>query len=149
MVGALNTTTGSPVPLEKFTQDGDTFYLTTPVAGSNPILPPPTATPILISSVPSGISVEAFGRCVATSTTPATFVIVYPPSTSPGSPVSFPAVPGYAFQTTISGMSPPPQIATAYPYRIYTNTSRSFSAQATAASQLYCMNDGWVWHRAG
>lgn len=145
MVGALNTGTGSTPPVVPFTQNGDTFYLATPALFSASIN---GSIALPIPSVPQGIAVEAFGRCVATNPSNGNFVIIYPRSTSPGTPTTFPTVPGYAFQTTQTSN---PQATTSYPYRIYTDTMGDIGAQATASaasSSLNCMNDGWVWKRA-
>jgi hypothetical protein len=99
---------------------------------------------ITLASVPDLISVEALGRCVATSATAGNDVLIFTPPILPTLPGSFTSPPGYTFVTTSTGSA---TATTAYPYDLYTNTSQQIAAQANGTSTLQCMTDGWVWHR--
>ncbi len=134
MLGSLYTDASSNVV--KFTQDGDTFYLKTPVNDVNASVGPISPAAIVLS-VPNGVVVEALGRCVGGTN----HIILYTPSTAPGTPGAFPTAPGYDVQL---GTAP----ATAFPYRIHTNTSREIFALAdVGGTTLQCETDGWVWQR--
>jgi len=141
MLGALYTPSGS-TSLVPFIQNGDTFSLTTPVTdintntlGTFPIFYP-------LPSVPSGISVEAMGRC----TGGANDVLLFTPppvgtTYGPGTPTTFPAAPGFSVNLTTPNVS--------FPYRLFTNPSGQIKAvAANSSTYLYCVTDGWVWHRA-
>ncbi len=143
MIGALRTvTTGTP-NVVSFAQDDDTFYLTTPVADINNAAVGTTAASYALPSVPTGISVEALGRCVGSSVTAGNLITVFTPPSVPGTPANFPTVPGFAIKTISIGSAP-----AIYPYRLYTDTSTHIAAQANNTSTLNCMTDGWVWHRS-
>jgi hypothetical protein len=141
MVAALytaNTTTN----IEAFKQEGDTFYLAMPHPDINTSSLAAIDTPETLPSVPSGIVVEALGRCVGGTST--NDVLLYTPpnsTTTPGLPNSFPIVPGYSLKILT------PQ--TAYPYRLHTDTAQHIHAAAEGPGvvSLQCMTDGWVWNR--
>lgn len=133
LVGALRT--DSTPNIVAFHQNGDTFYLDKPV-NDNATVGSSTPTLLTLSGVPSGVAVEGFGRCVGGSNK----VILFTPGTAPGAPAGFPTVPGYGVQATTP--------STAFPWRLYTNTSQQIDALASGAgTTLQCMTDGWVLHR--
>ncbi|MGH6876979.1 MAG: hypothetical protein ACREHV_06315, partial [Rhizomicrobium sp.] len=136
LMGVLYTTgstmpTGTVVP---FTQDGDTFYLDAPVADLSAVAVTSSAKDFTLKSVPSGIPVEALGRCVASE-----MVHIFNPSLAPGKPNSFPNAPGY----DTDELAPD----TSFPYRSYTNSSGQIAAQAYTSGTMDCMTDGWILHR--
>jgi hypothetical protein len=122
--------------LVQFKEHGDTYYLQQLQADIDD-MSLGTSQKAYTLSVPIGIPVEAFGRCVANSE-----VHIFDPAVSPAVPTSFPTTPGYDTSTNLS-----PQ--TAFPYRVYTNQSGKIAAQASGASTtLQCMTDCWLWQRA-
>lgn len=123
-------------------KDGDTFYLDAPVNDVNTAVPV-GGTTISLASVPTGIAVEALGRCVATSSSAGTDVLLYTPTAAPGVPMNYPTAPGYSIKTTVVTS----QATTALAYRIYTNTSAQIAARAASSATLQCMTDGCVWQR--
>lgn len=128
--------TDSSNNLVQFKQHGDTFYLSTPVADINDSTLGHSVKSYPLS-VPKGVSVEAFGRCVANNE-----VHIFDPPLTPGIPAAYPSVPGYDTSTTTSP-------DTAFPFRSYTDQSAEISARAAGASTtLQCMTDGWVWPRS-
>lgn len=163
LVGALYTTTNSTPTFVTFTQDNDTFYLSTPAVdintnlavGSNPCQNGVIGTNVTCAlSVPcglvaatcgtTGMKVEAFGRIVGGNVTPSRPMLVsstdqmglasLPPST-------FPTVPGYSANSTIS---------TAFPFRLYTSTSGQVGvavAPSGGGGPVFGETDGWVLHR--
>ena len=135
LVGAMNTNTNTKFP--GFTQLDDTIYLTAPSKDINTTTLGSSVTPFALASVPNGISVEAFGRCVGGSTD----ILIFNDTLVPGTPTSFTTVPGYA----VNSATP----ATAYPFRTYTDTAKTVDAQAGSGTTntLRCMTDGWVWRR--
>lgn len=147
LIGALYTDSNMTHPnLVSFAQDGDTFYLTTPVVDINtvaslctgPIGNPAGAVSCPLS-VPSGIKVQAFGR-IHGGTSSA--VIVSSPDQTPGAPTNFPGVPGYS--TKNAGGD------TAFPFMVYTDTSAHVRIRANSTgntTQVYEDTDGWVFHR--
>ncbi len=143
LVGALYTDVSSD--FVQFTQDGDTYYLATPVADVSGVSLTNTPTNLTLASVPDGIKVKAFGRCVGgTGTTTTHHVIVYSPdqATAPV-PQAFPGAPGF----DVSSLTP----STAFPFSAWTDTSRTLLALADTGTSpvttIDCVTDGWVWHR--
>jgi hypothetical protein len=135
LVGALYTfPTGSPTVVP-FTQNGDTVYLTTPVADVPAGSLSTSSSPIVLASVPSGIPVQALGRCTGGSG----HVLLYSPGPLPGTPAAFPTAPGYSVNSTIAN--------TPFSYSLYTNSTQEIVGVADATSTLYCITDGWVFHR--
>ncbi|HEX4080943.1 MAG TPA: hypothetical protein VHX61_18930, partial [Rhizomicrobium sp.] len=134
LIGALYTDSSANVV--PFTQDGDTFYLDAPVADLDGVAVTSSAKNYTLNSVPDGIPVEAFGRCVAGE-----MVHIFNPSLAPGKPNSFPNAPGYDTDSLA------PQ--TSFPYRSYTNSSGQIAAQAYTSGTMDCMTDGWMLHREG
>ncbi|HEX4160405.1 MAG TPA: hypothetical protein VHY79_18205 [Rhizomicrobium sp.] len=136
MIGAIYTDP-SDTNIIPFTQDGDTFYLNTPVADINTTIGN-SDTPITLAGVPLGIAVQWLGRCVSSGK-----VIVYSLGTSPGQPVAFPAVPGFDVSTGTGSLG-----GTAARYQAYTDTSAKIHARANSTGTSFeCMTDGWIWHR--
>jgi len=151
MVGAIYTSSNPTPTPQTFSQDGDTFYLNQPAAvGLSSV--GATATPLALP-VPTGIPVEAFGRCMGSMATGGTpgYILLYNPSVNPAgtSPANFPTAPGYAVQVVASGAGTIPSVPS-YPFRLYTNSSGVIDAIAAGPSTiaLNCMVDGWVLHRA-
>jgi hypothetical protein len=142
MVGAVNTGSGGFTSLLPFSQDNDTFYLTTPAETSVSISSGSVAT-LTFPSLPTGISVEAFGRCVGSTTGSGTtaHVLIYSPSQTamPTNAHGFPTVPGYAVQS----LSPD----SAFSFRAWTDSTKSLLAVADngtgTTAALECMLDGW------
>lgn len=132
LIGALYT--GPTANVVGFYQDGDTFYLDVPKMDINLAAVAPTTLYYPLSSIPSGIAVEALGRCTATVK-----VHVFRTLLTPGVPAAFPLQPGFDTETN----SPD----TAFPYRIYTDTMRRISAQGSSSGTMDCATDGWVFHR--
>jgi hypothetical protein len=132
MVAALYTDSSGNI--ESFTQDGDTVYPAVPTLAYNGAV---TISPltIVLPFVPAGISVEAFGRCVAG----AGHVLVYSPRTAILHPYAFPLPPGFAMNSLSANV--------AFPFRAYTDTAQSIDAVSDGASTLQCVTDGWSWHR--
>jgi hypothetical protein len=141
LVGALYTIP-SAATLVQFVQNGDTFYLDKPVPDVNNMsIGTSSPTSLSLVSVPSGIVVEALGRCVASSSVSGSEVLIFPYSTAPGSPAGYPTAPGFTIKTG--------SLTTAFPYRLHTTNGTLISAFAsgTSAVTLNCMTDGWVLHR--
>lgn len=142
LIGVLYTDGGSHVV--QFHQDGDTVTLAASVPfGAGTALSSTSSTLVPIPSVPSQVSVEAFGRCaanVAAMIAPGTIPAQVPAS-------AFTTAPGY----TVSVQNP----NTPTPFKLYTlpstGTTPGGSIYATANSgttnTLNCYNDGWVFHR--
>jgi hypothetical protein len=139
MLGALYAPVGSS-DIVQFAQDGDTFLLNAPVYDVQAKSLTTSAVNVPLPSVPAGIVVEALGRCVGGNG----YVLLYTPppagATGPMTPGLFTSTPGYSINSTT------PQ--TAFPVRLYTDSSTDIKAVASGASTLNCMTDGWVWHRA-
>ncbi len=147
MIGAVFTTNSTSPVIVPFTQDGDTFYLNAPVADVSGVSLTNTPTTLTLASVPNGIQVKAFGRCVGGSGTTITtrHVIVYSPDQAAApAPQAFPASPGYGVSSLTS--------STAFPFSAWTNTSASLNAVSDYTgtppmATIDCVTDGWVWHR--
>jgi hypothetical protein len=140
MLAALYTNSSSGV--EAFAQDGDTFYLAKPANDINASIGSSVPIAVALNSVPVGISVEAFGRCVGGGSTATHHIILYSPTLAPGTPTTFPTVPGFDVASLTANV--------AFPFRAYTNTSQTLDAFADAgagSTTLQCMTDGWVWNR--
>ena len=139
LIGALNTNGSGD--FGAFTQDGDTFYLSSPELDFNGAVTTGGNT-VLLNSLPLGISVKAFGRCVGGASMGTHRVILYSPSqTAPVPANMFPIAPGF----DVSSLTP----STAYPFSAWTSTARSLLAYSDAATgvTMECMTDGWVLHR--
>ena len=143
MVGALYTKHDLPVAMIPFVQNDDTFTLVTPfqftasLSGtSNDSVP--------FASVPSLISVDAFGRCAAGVAV--TLAAGNLNAQAPGVP--FGTSPGYMIKASAPD--------TSFPFSLYTAgatgtpplaPSGSLNAYAASSITLTCYNDGWIWHR--
>jgi hypothetical protein len=138
LIGALNT--DPTTTLLSFTQQGKTFYLAQPVNDVNTTLSSGT-TSITLASLPAGISVKAFGRCIGgNSALPAHHVIIYSPQQPAIATASaFPTQPGFDTSSTAT--------TTAFPFSAYTDSSQSLRAAADGSATLQCMTDGWVLDR--
>jgi hypothetical protein len=137
MVGQVLSHTVSSLPaLRPFSQIGDTYYFQAPFIDINTSTLG-SATSFALT-VPQGIVVEALGRCVGGGSGGATDILLYTPTTTPGTPAAFPTVPGYSVNQTTAN--------TSFPYRLHTNTSAQITAAAASSgTTLQCMTDGWVW----
>ncbi|HEY5048568.1 MAG TPA: hypothetical protein VII49_11175, partial [Rhizomicrobium sp.] len=158
MAGALYTNP-SNTNVVPFMQDGDTFTLQSPVADLNTnntggnacnsgtignadvscALSVPCGLTIACSS---GIKVEALGRIVGgTLTSLAKPTLISSIDSNPGAPTAFPGAPGYS--TSSAGSA-----TTAYPFRLYTNTSGQVRLRASSSgASVYEDTDGWVFQR--
>jgi hypothetical protein len=141
MIGALYTTTSPAVV--PFVQSDDTFTLVTPAAFPTSGTVATTSTAITLPSVPSQISVEAFGRCEAG----AAMTLVAGSITAQMPYTSFAMSPGY---TITSPLNP----HTSFPFTLYTLGGTGMpplgtinAAAATSGTTLNCYDDGWIWHR--
>lgn len=134
MVGAVTTgsSSGSAPPVVSFTQNGDTFYLATP-AYTSVALGTEGHFSVTFPSLPRGISVRAFGRCVGGGG----HVLIYSPGQTgmPGNAHAFPAVPGFAVDTLTPN--------TTFPFSAWTDTSQSLQAITDVTGNIQCMLDGW------
>lgn len=132
LVASLFTTEpGSQIILAPFAQNGNTFYLSTPVPFTATV---PQGGISVTLPVPKNISVEAFGRCVASAK-----VYLFNSQQTSLPATAFPLVPGYDTQTTTSP-------DTAFPFRIYTSATGQILAQpqtGAGSATLECMLDGW------
>ena len=137
MIGALYTTSAGTPTLVSFTQEGDTFYLAEPsldvtaAVGTAPY-------PLVLPSLPNGIRVKAFGRCVGGPY----HVIVYSPGQKALAPAtSFLTAPGF----DVNSVATP----TTFPFSAWTSTGQSLLATSDApgTAQISCMTDGWMWPR--
>jgi hypothetical protein len=140
MIGALYTQTGGSTNVVKFVQSEDTFTLASsaPFGGSAPT----GGAAISLTSVPSQISVQAFGRCAANAAV--TLWAGNVAAQQAGSPFS--TSPGYMVNLSTPN--------TPFPFSLYTTgTSGSppggtINAASASGTQLVtCYNDGWVFHR--
>ncbi|HEY5047725.1 MAG TPA: hypothetical protein VII49_06900, partial [Rhizomicrobium sp.] len=143
MAGALYTNPGN-TNVVSFMQDGDTFTLQSPVADINTnntggnacnmgtignadvscALSVPCGLTVACST---GIKVEALGRIVGGSLTSiAKPTLISSIDSSPGAPSGFPGAPGYS--TSSAGSA-----TTAYPFRLYTNTSGQVRLRASSS----------------
>jgi hypothetical protein len=138
-IGAVLTDgSGNLVP---FTQEDKTFYLAKPVSVSA-TLSATMAVPVAFApSLPVGVSVKAFGRCVGGGTMAGGHVLIYSPGqTSIVSPAhGFPTVPGYA----VSILAP----TTTFPFSAWTGTGGNLQVISDVAGNIECMLDGWEWPR--
>lgn len=145
LVGAVYTDGNMPPDVVNFEQVGDTYNLITPIHDIHKTNLNTSATTATLGGVPSGISVEALGRCAGG--TASSYVILYP-GTIPLSLANVPSgfsgassAPGYAVTST----STPPS---AFNYRLYTDTSARVVLVASGTmTPLDCVTDGWVFHR--
>jgi hypothetical protein len=153
LLGALYTDNSMPKPhIVLFTQEGDTFYLTTPVKDVDTAAPlcsgTITDTPcqlsvpcgrLLATCASPGVKVEALGRIVGGTTSTNPLLVSSPDQDNVAA--NFPTVPGYSTANTSANAS--------YPFRVYTDSSgnirlTSTGAGTTTASEI---TDGWVFHR--
>jgi hypothetical protein len=140
LIGAVYTKNVAGVPtLVSFAQQGNTFYLNAPQ--QNTFVASPTPSSAVLTGVPGGISVKAFGRCVggAASGT-ASHVMLYSPLQSSGTAHAFPNPPGFIANSLAT--------TTAYSFSAYTDTSKALTMSSDVmATQIECMTDGWVLDR--
>jgi hypothetical protein len=145
MVGALYTGNTISSPVVPFVQSDDTFTLGTTASFQTTTLGT-SSMAITIGSVPSQISVEAFGRCESNAavTLSAGNVTAQTPNTT------FATSPGYMITSPVNPH-------TSFPFALYTvggtgtpplAPSGTINAAAAAGTTtLDCQNDGWIWHR--
>jgi YD repeat-containing protein len=132
LVASLFTTTsGSGTVLAPYTQNGNTFYLSSPTSFSASVQPAIGGTAVSLP-VPKGLAVEAFGRCVASARV---YLFNWQQTALPAE--NFPFSPGYDTQLTTSP-------DTSFPFRIYTNTTgQIYGMSQSGTATLQCMLDGW------
>ncbi|HEX3666924.1 MAG TPA: right-handed parallel beta-helix repeat-containing protein [Rhizomicrobium sp.] len=142
MIGAVMTDASGA--LKPFRQDGDTFYFARPAPDVAGTTLGTSAVSLTLASVPNGISVRAFGRCVGGGTPSPRHVMIF----SPDQPAvtqtqAFPIPPGY----DVDSLTP----VTSFPFSAWTDTSQSLRAISDAATPntatIECLVDGWEWHR--
>ena len=160
LAGALYTQGAGPPTgtLVGFKQDGETFYLTTPVADlETSTCSVSTATTKCALNVPCGrgastcggsptcplpasvnaVAVQAFGRMVAGSNS---VLISSPDQGLASASIDLTTAPGFAGRGLNSG--------TAYPFLLYTNTCGQVQVQAnTGTASVNGVTDGWIFQR--
>lgn len=161
MIGALYTDASKNAV--KFTQDGDTFYLASPVVdvqtGPNSICAStvtgnPQTCPLSVpcgrnaATCPAGaghngLKVEAFGRVVGGSNGGDILLSSFDQTTIPA-PTLFPGPPGFSTNSSST--------QTSFPFLLYTDGFGNVRVQGSTGSTgntVYEDTDGWVFHREG
>jgi hypothetical protein len=165
LAGELYTTGGGSPTVVNFTQDNDTFYLSSPVQDINttatlPICSVGTAVTTCALSIPCGRTsvasstcaasgapeLEAFGRIVGGDV--GNGILLASGDITPTAPTNFiTGQPGYT--TTIAGTT------TSYPFRLYATINGTSGAyvnvigsSGTGTLDAYEITDGWIFHRS-
>jgi hypothetical protein len=135
-IGPLYTTTGSPVPVVSFKQDGNIFYLTTSVKDISTNCTINVTTAVLCPlSVPQTDKIDAFGRFLGGANN----IFVSSPDQSDQAPSAFSTgAPGYSTSSATGN--------TSFPFFLETNTSGEIRVRSAGSTNtVYEVTDGWVW----